>query len=164
MSWRLDGLEITSVDIIFHLILLAVIAIGFLLNHFKQQMWTKPKDIEWKKFEVLGFEHQTTEIRIRTLDVLKAQYVVIIVPTIKHITDAYALATYILIDMGANVVTTIELNQLSDWTKTVTGESGYVILSHSLTISEKKYILEQLEKNDISYYSEVDKCVAIMRN
>ena len=36
---------------------------------------------------------------------------------------------------------------LKQWAKTVTGELGYMILSHEFTTFEKSHILEQLTKN-----------------
>ena len=107
---------------------------------------------EFGVFEVKDEINKVQTILKQSLDALKAQYIVIIMPTIdkESLDDAHTIAQYIMYNLDADLVSIIDCYQISNCTKTIIGELSYVILSHKFTELEKGYIFEQLMKNDSS--------------
>jgi len=119
----------------------------------------KKGDVSMKEFEILESDafgvfrikdkiKEVQTIWKQSLDALKAQYIVIIVPTSDHIDNAHTIAQYIMYNLGADLVSIIDCYQISNYIETVIGELGYVILPHAFTEVEKGYIFEQLMKNN----------------
>jgi len=104
---------------------------------------------EFRVFEIKDKIKEMQTALLESSNILKAQYIVIIVPTADKdsLDDAHTLAQYIMYNMCTDLVSIVDCHQINKCTKAEIGELDYVILSHEFTELEKGYIFEQLMKN-----------------
>jgi len=104
---------------------------------------------EFRVFEIKDEMKEMQTALLESLGILKAQYIIIIIPAEDEdsLDDAHTLAQYIMYNMSTDLVSIIDYHQINKCTKAEIGELDYVILSHEFTEREKGYIFEQLMKN-----------------